>query len=277
MARFLTRLGRSGTAITITMALGSGSVAAFQLLSVQDEIQIGRDAQSAMVRDLVQVRDVAVRTYVSNLGRELAGYASGAEYPYSFSTADYRDLNAFALPGGPIWINRGVLDIAENEAQVAGVLAHEIAHVANRHSAKQLTKSMWATGILYVVGMAASSSDDWRAQAINLGAMLAGGTVMMKFSRNDEKAADRAGVELLDQAGYDPRGLLEFMELLEGQQTRAPGAVAKFFSTHPAPRDRVRNLTALADKHTRGGRRDSPEFERMKGRLSQLPPAQAMP
>jgi len=277
MARILARVGRFGTAVTLAMALGSGTLAAFQLLSVQDEIQMGRDAQTALVRELPQVRDPAVRAYVSNLGRELAGYASGADYPYSFSTADDPDLNAFALPGGPIWINRGVLDVAENEAQVAGVLAHEIAHVAGRHSARQMTKSLWTTGLLYVVGMAVSNADDWRANAINLGAALAGGTMMMKFSRNDEKAADRDGVALLEQAGYDPRGLLEFMELLDAKQTRTPNAVVKFFSTHPAPRDRVRNLTSLLDTHAQNGRRDSPEFERTKRRLAQLPAPQARP
>jgi predicted Zn-dependent protease len=275
MAPIFARFGRSSTAITMAVALGSSSVAAYQLLSVQDEIQIGRDAQTELLRELPQVRDPAVREYVSSIGRELAGYASGADYPYSFSTADYRDLNAFALPGGPIWINRGVLDAADSEAQVAGVLAHEIAHVAGRHSARQMTKSLWTSGILYVVGVMANGSDDWRAQAVNVAAMVAGGTVMMKFSRNDEKTADRDGVRLLEQAGYDPRGLLEFMEMLDAQQVRSPNAVARFFATHPAPRDRVRNLTKMVG--TGGGRRDSPEFARTKRRLAQLPPAAAMP
>jgi predicted Zn-dependent protease len=275
MATILARFGRSSTAITMAVALGSSSVAAFQLLSVQDEIQIGRDAQAELLRELPQVRDPAVRNYVSSLGRELASHASGAEYPYTFSTADYKELNAFALPGGPIWINRGVLDAADSEAQVAGVLAHEIAHVAGRHSARQITKSLWTTGILYVVGMMANDSDDWRAQAVNVAAMVTAGTVTMKFSRNDEKAADRDGVRLLEQAGYDPRGLLEFMEMLDAQQARSPNAVARFFATHPAPHDRVRSLTALVASS--GGRRDSPEFADAKRRLAQLPPATAMP
>lgn len=275
MATILNRIARSTTATTLAVALGSSGVAALQFLSVSDEIQIGRDAQSELLRQLPQVKDPVIRDYVSSLGRELAGYASGADYPYSFSTADYRELNAFAVPGGPVWINRGVLDAADNEAQVAGVLAHEIAHVAGRHSAKQVTKSMWTTGLLLAVGAMASRSDDWRAQAINLGASATAGTVMLKFSRNDEKAADRDGVRLLEQAGYDPRGLLEFMEMLDAQQVRSPNAVARFLSTHPAPRDRVRDLTALVGNG--GGRRDSPEFARAKRRLAQLAPARNMP
>lgn len=271
MATIFAGVTRSSTALTLCVALGSGSVAAWQLVSVQDEIQIGRDAQTELLRELPQVSDPTVRTYVSVLGRELSGYASGADYPYSFSVADDRELNAFALPGGPIWINRGVLETADNEAQVAGVLAHEIAHVSARHTARQLTKSLWTTGILYVVGAVADGSDDWRAQAVNLAAMVTAGSVMTKFSRNDEKAADRDGVRILEQAGYDPRGLLEFMEMLDAQQTRSPNAVARFFATHPAPRDRVRHLSALVGAGS--GRPESPEFARVKSRLAQMPPA----
>lgn len=276
MADILARVWRSGTAITMAVALGSSGVAAVQLLSVQDEVQIGRDAQAELRRSMPLVRDAEVRDYVSALGEELAGHASGAAYPYSFSVADYSDLNAFALPGGPVWINRGVLDAAQSEAQVAGVLAHEIAHVAGRHSARQMTKGLWTSGILYVIGMVAYGSDDWRTQAVALGSSLAAGTVMMKFSRNDEKAADRDGVRLLEQAGYDPRGLLEFMELLERQDGRSRSGVARFFTTHPAPHDRVKTLTKLVESSP-GGRPQGPDFLRLKRRLAQLPPATPMP
>jgi predicted Zn-dependent protease len=270
MASHFARVTRSSTALTLCVALGSGSVAAWQLVSVRDEIQIGREAQAELLRELPQVRDPTVRAYVSSLGRELAGYADGADYPYSFSVADDRELNAFAVPGGPIWINRGVLDAAGTESQVAGVLAHEIAHVSGRHTARQITKSLWATGLLFAVGVVARDSDDWRGQAVNLAAMVTAGSVMTKFSRNDEKAADRAGVLLLEQAGYDPRGLLEFMEMLDAQQARSPNAVARFFATHPAPRDRVRHLGTIVGAG--GGRPDSPEFARVKRRLAHIPP-----
>ncbi|BCS32858.1 peptidase M48 [Luteitalea sp. TBR-22] len=277
MPTILSRVARSTTAITLAVAMGSGSVAAVALLSVQDEIQMGREAQAELLREVPVVRDHGVRQYVDGLGRELAGYASGADYPYSFTTADYRDLNAFALPGGPIWINRGVLDAAENEAQVAGVLAHEIAHVSQRHSARHMTKSLVTTGILWAIAAAIDGrDDDWRAQAVNLAAMVTASSVLLKFSRNDEKQADREGVRILEQAGYDPRGLLEFMQMLDAQQGRSPNAVARFFSTHPDPKSRVRDLGLLiADAEP--GRRDSAEFSALKQRLSRLGPAQPMP
>jgi predicted Zn-dependent protease len=238
---------------------------------------MGRDAQAELLREVPVVRDHAVRQYVESLGRELASHASGADYPYSFTTADYRDLNAFALPGGPIWINRGVLDAAGTEAQVAGVLAHEIAHVAGRHSARHLTKSLVTTGILLALGAAMDArEDDWRAQVVNLAAMVTAGSVMLKFSRNDEKQADREGVRLLEQAGYDPRGLLEFMQMLDAQQARSPNAVVRFLSTHPDPKSRVRDLDRMIG--TPGpGRPDSAEFVAVKQRLGRLAPAQAMP
>jgi predicted Zn-dependent protease len=277
MPTLISRVARSTTAITLAVALGSGSVAAISLLSVQDEIQMGRDAQAELLREVPVVRDHAVRQYVESLGRELASHASGADYPYSFTTADYRDLNAFALPGGPIWINRGVLDAAGTEAQVAGVLAHEIAHVAGRHSARHLTKSLVTTGILLALGAAMDArEDDWRAQVVNLAAMVTAGSVMLKFSRNDEKQADREGVRLLEQAGYDPRGLLEFMQMLDAQQARSPNAVVRFLSTHPDPKSRVRDLDRMIG--TPGpGRPDSAEFDAVKQRLGRLAPAQAMP
>jgi predicted Zn-dependent protease len=277
MPTLISRVARSTTAITLAVAVGSGSVAAVSLLSVQDEIQMGRDAQAELLREVPVVRDHAVRQYVDSLGRELASHASGADYPYSFTTADYRDLNAFALPGGPIWINRGVLEAAETEAQVAGVLAHEIAHVAGRHSARHLTKSLVTTGLLLAIGAAMDTrEDDWRAQVVSLAAMVTAGSVMLKFSRNDEKQADRDGVRLLEQAGYDPRGLLEFMQMLDAQQARSPNAVVRFLSTHPDPKSRVRDLDRMLGTPGQG-RPDSAEFAAVKQRLGRLAPAQAMP
>ena len=110
------------------------------LVSVQDEITLGREAQK-QVRAVHAGRSAgATAAYVASIGRRLAANAGGPKYPYSFSVANYRDLNAFALPGGPIWVNRGVLQAARTESQAAGVLAHEIAHVAQRHAAQQISK-----------------------------------------------------------------------------------------------------------------------------------------
>jgi predicted Zn-dependent protease len=265
---------RRTTVLTLGLALGSGSVAAFQLVSVEDEIRIGQQAQQEIGQQMPQVRDAAVRDYVSRLGQQLSRHASGEKYPYTFSTADYRELNAFALPGGPVWIYRGVLASAQSEAQVAGVLAHEIAHIAQRHSARQITKGAVANGLVGLIG-ALIGNDGAGAAAAQLAANMTASGVMLKFSRDDERQADREGLAILQRAGYDPRGMLEFMQLLAAQQGRSPGSVAEFLSTHPDPASRVRELEPLVGAES--GRRTSAQFTDMKRRLAQLPPARSTP
>lgn len=274
--RWLTSFTRRVGALTTTVALGSGSVAAFQLVSVRDEIQLGQQAQQEVRKQTPEVPDAAVRQYVEDLGARLAAQASGEEYPYSFSTADYRELNAFALPGGPVWINRGILAEAGNESQVAGVLAHEIAHVARRHAAQQITKGTVANGLLGLLG-AVLGDEGAGAAAARVAAGVTANGFMLKFSRDDEREADREGVAILKRAGYDARGMLEFMQVLAAQQGRSPGTVAEFLSTHPAPASRVRELEQLVAASGSGGRRQSAAFTQMKQRLTRLAPAQAMP
>lgn len=262
--------------MALTAAIASGSVAAFQLVSVRDEIAIGQQAQQELRRETPQVRDAQVREYVSELGSRLAGHASGAQYPYSFSTADYAELNAFALPGGPVWVHRGILSAAENESQVAGVIAHEIAHIAERHAARQITKGTVANGLLGLLG-AVLGNDGAGAAAAQMAAGLTANGMMLKFSRDDERAADRVGLVIMAEAGYDTRGLVEFMRILGAQQGRSPGSVAQFLSTHPAPESRVRDLEQLVAANPGGGRRTSAEFADVKRRLTRLPPASPMP
>jgi predicted Zn-dependent protease len=252
-------------------------MAAFQLVSVRDEVEIGQQAQQEIRKQTPEVADPMVREYVTSLGRRLAAHASGADYPYSFSTADYRELNAFALPGGPVWVYRGTLAAAGNEAQVAGVLAHEIAHIAERHSASQITKGTVANGLLGLLGAVLGDQGGAGVAAAQVAAGVAANGMMLKFSRDDEREADRAGVAILASAGYDTRGLVEFMQVLSAQQGRSPGSVAQFLSTHPAPASRIRDLERLVAASPRGGRRDSAAFAQLKRRLAQLPPAQAMP
>ena len=274
---WLTSLTTRSSALVLALTIGSGSVAAFQLVSIRDEIEIGQQAQQEVQRQTPQVRDRAIRQYVASLGERLASHASGPDYPYSFSTADYGELNAFALPGGPVWMNRGILAAADNESQVAGVMAHEIAHIAQRHAAQQITKGTVANGLLGLLGAIIGNDGGAAGTAAQVAAGLTANGVMLKFSRDDERDADREGVRIMQRAGYDTRGLLEFMQILEHQQGRSPGAVAGFLSTHPAPASRVRELEQLVAATDGNGRRTSAAFTQMKQRLAQLPPAQAMP
>jgi predicted Zn-dependent protease len=247
---------------------------AISLVSVDDEIAIGRQANREVRRRVPETSDPVVRGYVATLGRALAAAAPGPRYPYTFEIADYRDLNAFALPGGPVWVHRGILQAATSESQMAGVIAHEIAHVAQRHAADQLTKSVVANGLFGFLG--ALLGNDGGARAARIGAGLLASGVFLKFSRDDELEADRVGAAIVSRAGWDPRGLLEFMQVLRREQGRNPGAVEVFFSTHPSPAGRIEQLQQVVRPMPRGSR-STGRFADVKRRLARLPPARPSP
>jgi predicted Zn-dependent protease len=239
-------------------------LAAITLVSVPDEIAIGRRANADVRKQVGELSDPAVRRYVAALGRRLAAVAPGPKYPYTFSVADAQDLNAFSLPGGPVWINRGLLAAATNESQVAGVLAHEIAHVAERHAAGQLTRAIIARWGLGFVG-AMLGNTGGAAAAERAAGVLTGGA-FLKFSRDDEREADRVGVQIVARAGWDAHGMVELLDILRRNAKQDPDAVQVFLSTHPSPRERIPALEALADTR-RGGRRDSAAFRSIRARL----------
>ena len=256
---------------TITMVMfASAATAGLALISVNDEIRLGRQAQQQVRRQVPELRDATVSNYVENLGRRIAAHADGPRYPYSFDVANYREINAFALPGGPIWVHRGTIASAHNESQLAGVIAHEIAHIANRHAAGQITKGTAANVGLGLLG--ALLGNGRGAQIAQLGAGFAAQATMMKFSRDDEREADRKAMQYMRRAGYDPRGMVEFLQVLRSQQGRDPGSVQTFFASHPAPSERVQRLQQDASRLA-GGRRDSQTFQRVRARLSRLGPA----
>jgi predicted Zn-dependent protease len=180
-------------------------------------------------------------------------------------------LNAFALPGGPVWIHRGILDAAANESQLAGVLAHEIAHIAERHAADQITKQLVANGLLGLLGAMLGSGGGART-AQKSAQVLANG-YLLKFSRDDEREADRVGVQIMRRAGWDARGMAEFIEALRRAGGRDPGSVEVFLSSHPAPAERAAALRKIVKS---GGRRDSAEFRSARARVRQLPPPKPM-
>jgi predicted Zn-dependent protease len=248
--------------------------AAITFISVDQEIAIGREANANTRRQVPELTDAEVRAYIRSIGSRLARVTPGPKYPYSFHIADYRELNAFALPGGPVWINRGVLHAATNESQVAGVLAHEIAHIAQRHAADQMTKAMFANLGLGLLGALLGNSGG--ASAAQVAAGLGTNLWFLKFSRDDESEADRVGLRILRRAGWDGRGMIELFDLLAREQGRNPAAVQVFFSSHPAAQARVRALRADATR-ARGGVRNTQQFQAIKDRLLRMTPPRSMP
>lgn len=260
--------------LRVLLLLGVLPASAITLISVADEIKLGREAQKQVRASTPQVGG-ATATLVASIGRQLAARAGGPKYPYAFSVANYRDLNAFALPGGPVWINRGVLQAARTEAQVAGVLAHEIAHIARRHAAQQISKGVIANGLLGLLGAVLGNTGG--ARTAQTGAQILAGGYMMKFSRDDEREADRVGADILRRANWDPRGMLEFMQILRERAGRDPGSVEVFLSSHPSPAERVEQLRAQVAAMKAGGRRDSAAFQRVRTALAKMPAAPRMP
>jgi beta-barrel assembly-enhancing protease len=259
-------------AIVIWFVMLSSGAGAIALISVKDEIAIGAQTQQQVRRQVPELRDVAVRSYITDVGRQLARQARGAAYPYSFSVADYREINAFALPGGPVWIHRGAIARARNEAELASVLAHEVAHISERHAADQLTKAMGANLALGLLG--ALLGDGSGAQAAQIAAQFVATGAFLKFSRDDEREADRVGADIMHRAGWDARGMIDFMMLLRSEQGRDPGSVEEFFSSHPSPEGRIELLQQTVSR-LKGGRRDSARFQEIKRRLASLPPARS--
>jgi predicted Zn-dependent protease len=244
------------------------------LISVADEIKVGREAQKEAKARMPEVSGDA-EAYVAAIGRRLAASAYGPKYPYNVSIANYREINAFALPGGPVWVNRGAIEAAAKESQLAGVVAHEIAHIAERHAADQISKGAIANGLLGFFGAVLGNTGG--ARTAQTGAAILAGGYMMTFSREDEQEADRVGVEIMRRAGWDARGMLEFMQALRARQGHDPGSVEVFFSTHPSPADRLERLRAQLRGVHAGGRRDSAVFRRVRSALARMPPAHRMP
>jgi len=247
---------------------------AFVLLSVPDEVAIGKKAQAAMRAQTPTVQDQQVRDYVSRIGHRLAAAARGRRFDYTFDVANYGDLNALTLPGGHIWVYRGALVAATSESEAAGVLAHEVAHVQLRHAARQISYAVMANMGLELLGALLGNTAGAMTSRAAAGALTSG--AFLGFSREDEREADREGMRILARAGWDPRGLLMFLQTARTAAGRKGAIAGGFFSTHPSFDSRVANLRAEAASLPRG-RTDDPAFADVKRRLSRLPPAGRAP
>jgi predicted Zn-dependent protease len=226
--------------------------AAINLFSPSQDVSIGRDAAAQAERQLPILRDGAVQGYVNAVVRRLAASAPGPRFPYQAKVVNAAEINAFALPGGYIYVNRGLIQAVRSESELAGVLAHEMGHVAERHGTEQATKAYGAQAGFSLLGRVLGGRD----HRIGLGEQILGSlganALFMKFSRDAENEADRVGVRMMARAGYDPMAMASFFDLLESQRRRNPGAVERFFSSHPSPASRSANVRAIARPLGRG-------------------------
>jgi Zn-dependent protease with chaperone function len=250
----------------------------WNLFSPQQDIQIGlKNAQQAE-KQLAMCNDPKVDAYLTQLGKRLAAKAptGGVQYPFEFHCVNDKAINAFALPGGYLFINRGVIEAADTEAQLAGVMAHELSHVALRHGTNQATKAQAAQLPLAVLG-GALGGGTMGALITQLGAFGVG-SVLLRYSRTAETQADVMGAQILYDAGYDPRAMAQFFEKLQAESKgKNP---PEFFSDHPNPERRAERVDAEIERL--GGppanyKRDSAEFQAAKREVMGLPVVKAKP
>ena len=243
----------------------------WNIFSAQQDVEVGRRVSQDAERQLVMLNDARVDRYLNDLGRRLAAKAPGEKYPYQFKAVNDGAINAFALPGGFLYVHRGVMEAADNEAQLAGVMAHEIGHVALRHGTNQATKAYFAQMPLAILG-GAIGSNSLGAILAQIGAGFALNSVLLKYSRDAERQADVLGTQILYDAGYDPRAMSQFFEKLQAEGRRRRSV--EFFSSHPNPENRVERVNEEIQKL--GGvpanyQKDSAEFREAQRYVNAMP------
>jgi predicted Zn-dependent protease len=221
-------------------AIGNRNVGGgINFYSLEREIALGKSLAQEVERSAKLVDDPVVSEYVNRVGQNLVRN-SDAKVPFTIKVIDSDAVNAFALPGGFFYVNSGLILRADSEAELAGVMAHEIAHVAARHSTKRETKGQLTQ--LATIPLILLGPGGWAGYGIYQGLNFAIPLTFLKFSRGDENEADYLGLQYMYKAGYDPTAFVTFFEKVQAEEKRQPGTVPTVFSTHPPTADRVRRV-----------------------------------
>lgn len=249
----------------------------FNTFSPQDDVTMGQKVAQQAEKEMYLVTDREVTAYIAALGQRLVSKAPNEnKFPFTFKVVDEKEINAFALPGGPVYINRGAIEAADNEAQIAGVMGHEIAHVILRHGTSQASKGSLLGGLAEIAGGLAGNSRLGQAAAI--GGSLAANGWMLKYSRGAESEADLMGTQILYDLGYSPRAMAEFFDKLAKEHRGS--SIEEFFSNHPIPENRIAKVNAEIKKlgpELANPKVDSPEFQSAKRTLLAMPAPRPKP
>jgi predicted Zn-dependent protease len=236
--------------------------------SLEKEIALGKQLAQEVERQAKIVDDPVIAEYVNRVGQNLVRN-SDAKVPFTIKVLDSEEVNAFALPGGFFFVNSGLVLKADNEAELAGVMAHEIAHVAARHGTRQATRG----AIINYASIPLIFMGGWTGYAIRQGAGLAIPLGFLTFSRGFESEADMLGLEYLYKTGYDPTAFVDFFEKIQTLEKRKPGTLSKVFSTHPMTDDRIKNAQKNISQILKAKPEyvvNTSEFNDVKGRLAML-------
>lgn len=274
--RSLSRRVRRRTVVIGFALLVSACAAVSQLniVSEEQELEMGAQFAAQLDQELKYIEDPAIVSYVDGLGQSLARASQRNNIPYRFKVVNTDEVNAFAVPGGYLFVNRGLIETADTECELAGVLGHEIGHVVGRHSARQITQQYGLSAIAgLLLGQNPSMLGQITAQIVATGAILS-------YSRDMESEADQYGVQELYDAGIDPSGLATFFDkLVELRGGSGGGKLEQFFSTHPDPGARAVTVRATIAKLPPKSslRKDSARFQEVKAKSKRLPKAPPPP
>lgn len=261
------------TAVCAARDPGSVPKPGFNLFSKEQDIQLGQEAAAQVRQQYPVVQNQFLQDYIRRVGQRLASQPEAGNFPYSFTLLNDRSINAFSLPGGPTFVFTGLLANVDNEAQLAGVLAHEISHVALRHGTNQVSKANLLQIPALLAG-AAVGNGSLLGQLAQMGVGLGFNSLLLKFSRTDESQADALGARIMAQAGYNPIEMARFFEKLQATNSSRPPA---FLSDHPDPGNRERAIEAeirTLPQHSYGF--STGEFQQARSLIAGLPaPARA--
>jgi Zn-dependent protease with chaperone function len=276
------------TAVTIGLVVTAASLSAQTAIKLpknkytpQQDVEIGREAAAEVRKQYPIIDDARIVRYLARLGDRLVVAAPAdlkqSVYEYSFTPVNLKEINAFALPGGPMFVQRGMFDAAASEAEVVGVMAHELSHVLLRHGTANATKAQnpWLQlgQIAGVVGGAVVGGQ--AGSAIAQGSQFGLGTLLLRYSRDFEKQADLLGVQIMARAGYDPRALAHMFETIEREARSSGGSGPQWLSSHPNPGNRTVYINQEAERLTVAAAADMSGFEPIKKDFASLPPAKS--
>ena len=242
----------------------------FNLFSKQQDVQLGQEAVAQIEQEVEVVNDRELTAWLDRIGQKLAKNSQDPDYPFTFKVIADPNINAFALPGGPIYMNSGLIAQADNEAQVAGVVGHEIGHVVLRHSTNQASRASLLQ-LPAILAASATGNGGLLGSLAQVGIGLGLNSTLLKYSRNAERDSDIVGARMLALSGYNPVEMATFFEKLS--QLGGRGG-PEFLSSHPSPGNRVQavNKEIAGYRHASGYVTDTPEFARMKARAAAIKP-----
>ena len=248
----------------------------------QQDVEIGREGAAEVRKQYPIIENEQIARYLTALGDRLVANAppelKQPVYEYSFTPVNLKEINAFALPGGPMFVHRGMFDAAAEEGEVVGVMAHELSHVLLRHGTANASKAQnpWLQLGQLAGAVGGAVAGGGIGSMIAQGSQFGLGTLLLRYSREFEKQADLLGVQIMARAGYDPRALAHMFETIARESQASGGSGPQWMSSHPDPGNRTVYITQEAEALTLGSPANTSQFTPIKAAFSSLPPAKSM-